>query len=152
MPATPNPSMGMENYNDTPMVNGTAYPKLTVEPKSYRLRILNAANDRFFNLQMYVADGSVTSSDGRKNTEVKMVPAVATPGFPELWPTDGRTGGVPDPKTQGPNGSRSATESGFLPNPAIIPQPARHVEPRPDHVQRGQRPGPQPAARQRRAR
>ncbi len=57
MPATPNPSMGMENYNDTPMINGTAYPKLTVQPKSYRFRILNAANDRFFNLQMYVADG-----------------------------------------------------------------------------------------------
>ena len=61
MPATPNPSMGMENFNDTPIVNGTAYPKLTVEPKSYRFRILNAANDRFFNLQMYVADGSVES-------------------------------------------------------------------------------------------
>ena len=66
MPATPNPSMGMENFNDTPMVNGTAYPKLTVKPKSYRFRILNAANDRFFNLQMYVADGSVTSADGRQ--------------------------------------------------------------------------------------
>jgi FtsP/CotA-like multicopper oxidase with cupredoxin domain len=75
MPATPNPSMGMEAFHDTPLVNGTAYPVLEVQPKSYRLRILNAANDRFFNLQMYVADGSVATDDGRRNTEVKMVPA-----------------------------------------------------------------------------
>ncbi len=75
MPGTPQPSMGMEHYNDTPLVNGTAYPVLEVKPKSYRLRILNAANDRFFNLQMYVADGSVVTDDGRRNTEVKMIPA-----------------------------------------------------------------------------
>ncbi len=67
--------MGMEHYNDTPLVNGTAYPVLEVKPKSYRLRVLNAANDRFFNLQMYVADGSVVTDDGRRNTEVKMIPA-----------------------------------------------------------------------------
>ena len=128
MPATPNPSMGMENYNDTPLVNGTAYPKLTVQPKAYRLRILNAANDRFFNLQMYVADGKTKSRDGRRNTEVKMVPAVVTPGFPELWPTDGRVGGVPDPKTAGPQWIQIGTESGFLPQPAIIPnQPVTWV-------------------------
>ena len=52
------PVDGHGAFNDTPLVNGTAYPKLTVEPKAYRLRILNAANDRFFNLQMYVADGN----------------------------------------------------------------------------------------------
>ena len=63
------------HYNDTPIVNGTAYPVLEVEPKSYRLRILNAANDRFFNLQMYVADPTVVTADGRRNTEVKMIPA-----------------------------------------------------------------------------
>ena len=75
MPGTPQPSMGMEHYNDTPIVNGTAYPVAQVQPKSYRMRILNAANDRFFNLQMYVADGSVVTDDGRRNTEVKMIPA-----------------------------------------------------------------------------
>jgi FtsP/CotA-like multicopper oxidase with cupredoxin domain len=47
IPGTPNISTGMEQFNDTPIVNGTAYPTTTVEPKSYRLRILNAANDRF---------------------------------------------------------------------------------------------------------
>ena len=46
----------MEAFNDTPIVNGTAYPTTTVDPKAYRYRILNAANDRFWNLSWYVAD------------------------------------------------------------------------------------------------
>ena len=56
IPGTPNISVGMEQFNDTPIVNGTAYPTITLDPKSYRFRILNAANDRFFNFQWYVAD------------------------------------------------------------------------------------------------
>ena len=55
MPGTPYNSMGMESFDDTPVVNGTAYPTLTVDPKAYRFRILNAANDRFFNLSLYQA-------------------------------------------------------------------------------------------------
>lgn len=55
-PDMPNPSMGMEAFMDTPMVNGTAYPNLTVDPKPYRFRILNAANDRFWNLHWYLAE------------------------------------------------------------------------------------------------
>ena len=42
-----------EAYQDTPLVNGTAYPTLTVDPKAYRFRILNASNDRYFNLGLY---------------------------------------------------------------------------------------------------
>ena len=38
-PGTPNISVGMEQFNDTPIVNGTAYPTTTVEPKAYRPRI-----------------------------------------------------------------------------------------------------------------
>ena len=60
MPGTPNPSMPGEAFIDTPIVNGTAYPYLDVEPKAYRFRILNAANDRFFNLQLYVAADKTT--------------------------------------------------------------------------------------------
>ena len=45
---------------DTPLVNGTAYPTLTVEPKAYRFRILNASNDRYINLGLYMADATVT--------------------------------------------------------------------------------------------
>ncbi len=48
----------MEQFNDTPIVNGTAYPTTTLQPQSYRFRILNAANDRFWNLSWYVADNN----------------------------------------------------------------------------------------------
>jgi len=121
VPVLPRPSMGMEAFNDTPTVNGVAYPHLDLEPKAYRFRILNAANDRFFNLQFYVADPDVVTDDGRTNTEVKMVPAMATPGFPPTWSTDGRMGGVPDPATAGPSWIQIGTEGGFLPEPVVIP-------------------------------
>ncbi|NJD75549.1 MAG: hypothetical protein FIB08_00445 [Candidatus Methanoperedens sp.] len=121
IPDVPNPSFAMEAFMDTPIVNGAAYPNLTVEPKAYRFRILNAGNDRFLNLQMYVADSAVTTQDGRTLTEVKMVPAVATAGLPADWPTDGREGGVPDPATAGPSFIQIGTEGGFLPEPVVLP-------------------------------
>jgi FtsP/CotA-like multicopper oxidase with cupredoxin domain len=40
-------------YMDTPVVNGTAYPYVTVEPKAYRFRILNGSVDRYLNLGLY---------------------------------------------------------------------------------------------------
>ena len=108
MPGTPNPSWGAEAFLDTMVVNGTAYPTVTVQPKPYRFRILNAAHDRFLNLQLYVADAAQTNPacpTCAANTEVAMVPrhasctdghtncscaAACDPGFPEL--ADGRQG------------------------------------------------------------
>ncbi|MGC1450096.1 MAG: MBG domain-containing protein [Candidatus Sulfotelmatobacter sp.] len=75
-PITPNPSGTPESFMDTPLVNGMAYPVLHVAPEAYRFRILSAGNDRSWNLQLYVADSTVTTPDGRTNTEVKMVPAI----------------------------------------------------------------------------
>ena len=49
----PVPTATPESFMDTPVINGTAYPYLNVERKAYRFRILNAANDRFWNLQLY---------------------------------------------------------------------------------------------------
>ncbi|MBI3902520.1 MAG: hypothetical protein HY306_06200 [Nitrosomonadales bacterium] len=87
----PDTSFVPEAYHDTPVVNGTAYPTLTVDPKAYRLRILNASNDRFINLGFYKADGTlkvpqldqngnpVIRANGDpvifENTEVKLVAA-----------------------------------------------------------------------------
>ena len=135
MPATPNPSMPGEAFMDTPVVNGTVYPYIELEPKAYRFRILNAANDRFFNLQLYVAADKNTVTlpaipvlcDGISGalvadcTEVKMVPATVTAGWPANWPTDGRAGGVPDPATKGPDWIQIGTEGGFLPAPVVVP-------------------------------
>lgn len=123
IPDMPVPSMVGEAFMDTPLVNGTAFPTVELDPKPYRLRILNAASDRFWNLQMYTADPDTISDDGRTDTEVKMVPAANTETyFPETWPTDARDGGVPDPRTAGPQWIQIGTEGGFLPKPAIIDQ------------------------------
>ena len=93
----------MEAFNDTSLVNGTVYPYLEVDPELVRFRILNAANDRFFNLQLYVADPTVVTGDGRINTEVKMVPAVETPVSGTSGPTDNRAGEPQTPPTKGPD-------------------------------------------------
>lgn len=192
-----------ESFMDTMVVNGAAYPYLDVEPRAYRFRILNACNDRFLNLQLYldasgggtgatatatvdltpgsptlgqitaitvtnggsgfvrapginitggggfgawaqatVAGGRVTGITlltGGANytfaptitvgstTEVKMVPAVASLGFPSTWPKDGRDGGVPDPATSGPSWYQIGSEGGFLPGVAVWPnQPVNY--------------------------
>ncbi len=95
IPGTPLISVGMEQFNDTPLVNGVAYPTVTLEPKTYRFRVLSAANDRFFNFQWYVADPSTDRNPDPlidDSTEVALNPS--------------RTGGgsdrperVPDPDT-----------------------------------------------------
>jgi spore coat protein A len=54
----PDPSSIPEFFGDTMLVNGTVFPKATVEARRYRLRMLNACNARFLNLQLYVADKS----------------------------------------------------------------------------------------------
>ncbi|MDP1832910.1 MAG: multicopper oxidase domain-containing protein [Geothrix sp.] len=124
-PGTPNPSLVIESFLDTPVINGTAYPKLTLEPKAYRFRILNASNDRPFGMGFYYADPL-------HPTEVKMIPATPAEaiqgpldenGVP-LWPTDGRDGGVVDFRTKGPDIIQIGNESGFLPAPVVIPSQA----------------------------
>ena len=126
IPGTPNVSWGAEAFLDTMMVNGTVYPTVTLEPKQYRFRILNAAHDRFLNLQLYLADSAVPVPTNCifpgcvPNTEVRMVPAATTPGFPETWPVDGREGGVPDPAFRGPAWIQIGTEAGFLAAPVLL--------------------------------
>lgn len=117
MPHMPYPSMPGEAFMDTPIVNGTAYPYLEVEPKTYRFRILNAADDRFFNLQMYVADSNgYISPDTGYATEVKMISGCGITGLPADWPS-----GIPDPALKGPDWIQIGNESGFLPEPVEIP-------------------------------
>jgi FtsP/CotA-like multicopper oxidase with cupredoxin domain/fibronectin type 3 domain-containing protein len=63
IPGTPVISGVPEGFMDTPLVNGKAYPTLTVDPVLTRFRILSAANDRFLNLQLYVASSIVGTVD-----------------------------------------------------------------------------------------
>jgi spore coat protein A len=46
---------GPEFFGDLPVVNGAVYPYLEVEPRRYRLRVLNGANSRFFRLYLNLA-------------------------------------------------------------------------------------------------
>ncbi len=67
-PGTPNPSGTPEGFLDTPVVNGTAYPSLTVDPTAYRFQILIANNDRMMDLGLYVADPlSIAVTNGGAN-------------------------------------------------------------------------------------
>jgi spore coat protein A, manganese oxidase len=58
----PSISIIPEMFGDTMLVNGTVQPKATVAPRRYRLRILNACQARFLNLQLYEDRG-----DGQPN-------------------------------------------------------------------------------------
>ncbi|MFB3879681.1 MAG: hypothetical protein ACE149_00385 [Armatimonadota bacterium] len=121
----PSPSHVPEAFMDTMVVNGTAFPYVELPPTAVRLRILNACNDRMLNLQLHRADpAGFAVSDGLGGswgTEVKMVPAGPTPGFPASWPVDGRDGGVPDPALAGPDFLQIGNEGGFLAQLAVVP-------------------------------
>ena len=100
-----------------------AYPTLTLEPKTYRLRILSAANDRFFNFQWYVGDPT-TASTGLNSqgqiigaTEVALNPAelAAAQTDPNVFPTP-----VQSAATAGPDWIQIGTEGGFLPAPVVV--------------------------------
>ena len=184
-PITPNPSGTPEGFLDTPVVNGKAYPVLHVAPEAYRFHILAGANDRSWNLQLYVADPtSTTSWSNNRGTDVAMVPAypptknsplplckavnpLTTPalgigipaalfdstgnplngtGLPSncwpnygapspgiynkqfMWVSDGRDGGVPDPRFAGPPFIEIGTEGGLLPAPVVIPSTPANYE------------------------
>jgi hypothetical protein len=96
-PGTLNPSGVPESFMDTPVVNGEPYPTVTLPKGAYRFQILNAANDRMFNLSLFYAadaNGNVCNPSytrlnnlGTANvlpatsacTEVKMVAATPHP-------------------------------------------------------------------------
>ncbi len=68
-PGVPNPSIPGESFLDTMIVNGTAYPTVTVPPTAVRFRILDAGNDRALNLHLYVAaDKNVPTPRHRTGT------------------------------------------------------------------------------------
>ena len=84
-----------EMFGDTMLANGVAYPEVTLEARRYRLRILNACQARFLNLQLYVDDGSPDS--------VTLDPSSI--------PTNAK----------GPDFFVLGTEGGFLSRPVVVP-------------------------------
>ncbi|HEX5826160.1 MAG TPA: choice-of-anchor D domain-containing protein [Candidatus Limnocylindrales bacterium] len=120
IPGTPNISVGMEQFNDTPIVNGIAYPTVTLEPKTYRFRVLNAANDRFFNFQWYEGEASTASTAtnwegkviGPTEVELKAAEVAAAQTDPVVFPTPA--------SNTGPDWIQIGTEGGFLPAPVVV--------------------------------
>jgi spore coat protein A, manganese oxidase len=103
-PVLPDPSCIPEFFGDTMLVNGTTFPKVTVEARRYRLRFLNACNARFLNLQLYVAD---TSPNGI-TLDALGNPLNVAAGC--------------DPNTPGTASVlQIGTEGGFLPYPVKVP-------------------------------
>jgi len=82
----PVPSVVPEMFGDTILVNGTAYPVLEVEPRRYRMRLLNACNSRFLNPKIVATAGL---------------------GFPN--------NAEPAPNVAGPSFIQIGTEAGYLP-------------------------------------
>ncbi len=111
VPSTPNNSVGMEAFHDTPLVNGTAYPTTTMDPKTYRFRILNGSDDRFWNLSWYVADPATGTEVALKASEVQ-----AALTDTSISPTPDTT---MSPK--GPDWIQIGNEGGFLPTPVVVP-------------------------------
>ena len=102
---SPDPSVIPEFFGDTMLVNGTTFPKATVEARRYRLRLLNACNARFLNLQLYVADASANGITLNALGNPTNLPALCDPNAP------GVSAGI----------LQIGTEGGFLPYPARIP-------------------------------
>jgi spore coat protein A len=101
----PDPSCIPEFFGDTMLVNGTTFPKATVEARRYRLRLLNACNARFLNLQLYIHDGSANGITLNAATGVPLNQAA-----------------ICDPTTANlAQVLQIGTEGGFLPKPATIP-------------------------------
>jgi spore coat protein A, manganese oxidase len=103
----PDPSCIPEFFGDTMLVNGTTFPTAIVEPRRYRLRLLNACNARFLNLQLYVADPATNLNGITLNAA----------GVPTNAPA------LCDPNNPGTAASvlQIGTEGGFLPYPVTVP-------------------------------
>jgi spore coat protein A len=94
IPGLPSPSLVPEFFSDNILVNGAAFPFVTVEQRHYRFRILNGSQSRFFNLQLYFAKGP----DGVAATQA-------------------------DVNNAGPAFVQVGTEGGFLPFPVLLNAP-----------------------------
>jgi FtsP/CotA-like multicopper oxidase with cupredoxin domain len=114
-----------ESFMDTMMVNGTLYPFLNVERKAYRFRILNACNDRFLNLQLYL-----DASGGGTGATADAIVNLGTGGISSIGVTNGGTGYIRPPGINitgggGFGASAVATLSGTTVSNITITNPGR---------------------------
>ena len=81
-PDLPVPTHLPENFGDTILVNGVAWPVLDVEPRKYRLRVLNGSDSRVYD--MTLSNGmpfvQIGSDLGLLNAPVAMTMLSVAPG------------------------------------------------------------------------
>lgn len=93
----PNPTHLPEFFGNVVLVNGKAWPKLNVEPRKYRLRMLNGSDSRFYDMRFeyFTQNKQITPGGGTP------VPALVignelglldTPAVPELTARPGAPG------------------------------------------------------------
>ncbi|HRV94651.1 MAG TPA: hypothetical protein P5526_21005, partial [Anaerolineae bacterium] len=58
------PTALAEFFGDHMLVNGQIWPKMEVEPRNYRLRLLNGCDSRFLAIQFFEVPANATSFDG----------------------------------------------------------------------------------------
>ena len=65
-PRMPNPTHVPEFFGDVVLVNGKAWPRLAVEPRKYRLRLLNGSDSRFYDMRFerFAAGADIRAGKG----------------------------------------------------------------------------------------
>ncbi len=80
--AAVHPFWNPESFGDAIVVNGKAWPYMKVEPRKYRLRLLNGSNARFFRLRL--SDGrpfvQIGSDGGFMPSPVEVRTLILSPG------------------------------------------------------------------------
>jgi FtsP/CotA-like multicopper oxidase with cupredoxin domain len=109
---TPPPvSLVPEAFFDTNLVNGAPYPVLRVSPRRYRFQTLNASQARFYNLQLYVGDGSPDAITLKESSDL-----------------DNRGNRIKIPaNTAGPKIVQIGGDGGLLPTPVVFNDPPRPI-------------------------
>ncbi|WP_197084190.1 multicopper oxidase family protein [Desulfovibrio sp. TomC] len=117
----PKPSIsGVAEANmDTPVVNGVAYPYLQVAPRRYRFRILNAANDRHVNLQLYYEGNTPITTSPLPSGQTYVGDADLTRPGPPILQIGNEGGFLPVPVEM----NNPPTQWGGVPTSTTMPTP-----------------------------
>ena len=67
------PSVVEMFFGDVATVNGTAWPRMEVEPRKYRFRVLNASNARFYQLALEGYDADAGERTGEEGPDLVQV-------------------------------------------------------------------------------
>lgn len=81
-PRAPTPTHLPEFFGDTMLVNGVAWPVMEVEPRPYRLRLLNASDSRFYQLRLSSGQPmlQIGTDLGLMNAPVRLNSLLLAPG------------------------------------------------------------------------